>query len=220
MTESPSFYAIIPANVRYAEITPNAKLLYGEITALCNQNGLCYASNNYFANLYRVSKKSISNWIKELQDNGFVTVEMIYKEGSREITNRYVRIVPDPMEEKFHTPMEEKVMDNNTVVNNTINKKEIYKEKFEEWWSFFPKQRAGNKQKAYLKYKRAIKENNITPDFLLEKVKEYANSREVAEGFACGGERYFNDCKYNNLYATNDSRIKEESGWHVEGSNW
>jgi hypothetical protein len=98
--------------------------------------------------------------------------------------------------------------------------KEIYKEKFEEWWSYFPKQRAGSKQKTYLKYKKAIKEEKLTPEFLLEKVKEYANSREVASGYACGGERYFNDCKYNNLYATSATSIKEESGWHVEGSNW
>ena len=33
MNETPNYYAIIPANVRYADLKPNAKLLYGEITA-------------------------------------------------------------------------------------------------------------------------------------------------------------------------------------------
>lgn len=200
MTENPSFYAIIPAHVRYSEITPNAKLLYGEITALCNKTGVCYASNQYFADLYRVSKKSISKWIKELQEKGFVKSEIIYKDGSKEIVNRYVRIVTEPMEEKFYTPMEEKVKDNNTVLNNTNNKKEIYKEKFEEWWSYFPKLRAGSKVKAYQCFIRTIIKEKVTPEWLIEKIKEYAESEEVKKGFACGGARYFNDCKYNNQY--------------------
>ena len=219
MTENLCFYAIIPANVRYSAITPNAKLLYGEITALCNKTGVCYASNQYFASLYGVSKKSISKWIKELQENGFVKCEIIYKDGSKEIVNRYVRIVTEPMEEKFHTPMEEKVKDNNTVLNNTINKKEIYKEKFEEWWSYFPKLRAGSKVKTFEKYIKTIEKEKLTPEWLLERVKEYSKSREVENGYACGGERYFNDCKYNNYYELSEKeKAKEEEARLM--SNW
>ena len=114
--------AIIPANVRYDKaLPPNAKLLYGEITALCNERGYCWASNAYFAELYGVSKKSVSTWITTLAKRGYISVEVKYKEGTAEILGRYIRIVPEGIEKNFHTPMEEKVTDNNTVSNNTKN---------------------------------------------------------------------------------------------------
>lgn len=117
-----SYYAIIPANVRYDKnLKANSKLLYGEITALCNEKGYCWASNSYFAELYGVSKKSISLWIKELIERNYISSKLIYKEGSNEIKDRYLQIVPYPMEEKVYTPMEEKVIDNNTYINNTFN---------------------------------------------------------------------------------------------------
>ena len=135
--ENKSYYAIIPANVRYDKnINANAKLLYGEITALCNEKGYCWATNDYFAELYGVSKVSVSNWISSLEKNGYITREIIYKEGSKEILNRYLSIVNDllkksliPNKETFNTPIKEKFKDNNTVINNTINNTKNKKEK-------------------------------------------------------------------------------------------
>lgn len=83
--ETPSYYAVIPANVRYAEIPPNAKLLYGEITALTSKEGYCWASNDYFAKLYGVDKGTISSWVSSLKEHGFVDVS-IEKNYLRKIT--------------------------------------------------------------------------------------------------------------------------------------
>ena len=138
-----SYYAIIPANVRYdKELTPNAKLLYGEITALCNEKGYCWASNVYFAELYKVSKTSISKWISQLTAKGYITSKIIYRDGTKiieerrlyithpieEKLNRYERKVKEGIEEKLNTPIEEKLKENNTVINNTVN---IYKKEKE-----------------------------------------------------------------------------------------
>lgn len=134
MTQQPNYYCIIPAKVRYAKtISPNAKLLYGEITALCNQEGYCWASNDYFATLYGVSKTSISKWVNQLKEQGFIKVELQYKQGSKEIDKRHIRIVEEPIKEKELTsqtkvgdPMKEKFRENtttNTKKNNTNNKK-------------------------------------------------------------------------------------------------
>ena len=122
--QKPSFYSVIPATVRYDKrISPNAKLLYAEITSLLKINGKCYATNGYFAKLYGVSKKSVSNWIKSLVKCGYIKTKIIYKKGSKEIEDRYIQICGEGMEENLPTPMEKKVKDNNPTnvdYNNTL----------------------------------------------------------------------------------------------------
>lgn len=67
--ETPNYYAIIPANVRYDKnLKDKAKLLYGEITSLSNKDGYCWATNRYFAELYDVSTTTLSTLIKNLVD--------------------------------------------------------------------------------------------------------------------------------------------------------
>lgn len=64
----PSYYTNIPASVRYdKDIPANAKLLYGEIGCLSNKFGYCFATNNYFANLYDLSEDRISRLIHLLE---------------------------------------------------------------------------------------------------------------------------------------------------------
>ena len=78
MAENKAYYAVIPSHVRYdKDLCPNAKLLYGEITALSNEKGYCWATNNYFAELYGVTKASISAWIKQLYERGYMGMKLI-----------------------------------------------------------------------------------------------------------------------------------------------
>lgn len=126
------YYSVIPANVRYdKDLTPNAKLLYAEITSLCNEYGYCWASNSYFANLYGVTTVSISKWIKSLAEKGYIETEIEYKKDSKEILNRYIKIINDPIKEKFNTPqrkvkdpIKEKFKENNK--NRILNINNIY----------------------------------------------------------------------------------------------
>ena len=130
--EKKGYFAIIPASVRYDKRLPaNAKLLYGELTALSNEKGYCWAGNDYFAGLYEVSKTSVSKWVSALKDAGYIQIQLEYAEGTKQILHRYIRIVKDPIEEKLHTsitkvndPIEEKLIDNSTsnnTNNNTMN---------------------------------------------------------------------------------------------------
>ena len=93
MKEQPNYYAILTADVRYSkQINANEKLLYAEITALTHKEGYCWASNDYFAELYSCTPQAISKWIKNLKDKGFISCSYIYKEGSKEIQKRVIRL--------------------------------------------------------------------------------------------------------------------------------
>ncbi|HHX67861.1 MAG TPA: helix-turn-helix domain-containing protein [Gallicola sp.] len=178
MEEKKNYYAIIPANVRYdEEITPNAKLLYGEITALCNEKGYCWCNNEYFANLYNVSKISISKWISQLEQNGYIETEIIYKEGTKQILNRYIRIVKYPIKEKFNTPIKEKFKDNNTNINNTFNN---IKEKINKKEKYFEDEELNKKYHEYLKMRieKKCKATSTTIKNQINRLNKY--DKEIA----------------------------------------
>ena len=111
--EKPSFYAILPAHVRYEKrLKPAERLLFAEISALTNKFGYCTASNGYFAELYETKKETVSRWISHLSELGFVKLEMVYE--GKQIKGRKIWI-----DEKVMTPIDEKVKGNNTRLNNT-----------------------------------------------------------------------------------------------------
>lgn len=88
--ERPGYYAIIPADVRYDDRIPaNAKLLYGEISALIGADGFCYASNQYFARIYGMSVDSITRLFKALEDNGYIKREL-EKDRSGQVVRRKI----------------------------------------------------------------------------------------------------------------------------------
>lgn len=126
--EQPSYYAIIPASVRYDKsLKANEKLLYGEITCLANAKGYCYASNSFFAELYEVDKATVSRWISHLEKQGYIKTQII-KNSSNQILERRIYItnfpaeckkINTPFDEKVTSPVDEKSKENNTSKNNT-----------------------------------------------------------------------------------------------------
>ena len=144
-----SYYAVIPAFVRYdSELTPNAKLLYGEITALCNEKGYCFASNKYFADLYSVKTRSITDWISQLKDKGYIKLKLLYKENSKEVKSREIYITNfREVSQKNTPPIENNHQVNNIIYNNnnTVNNKskkysDIVLKSFEPICNLFPPQ--------------------------------------------------------------------------------
>lgn len=134
MNEQPNYYSIIPANVRYdKELKPMEIIMYGEITALANKYGYAYASNSYFADLYQVHKKTVSNWINHLKEKGYIQT-VVTRNEDMSVKDRKIYITP-PYEmkngegypqkngegypPKDSHPIHEKTEENNTSINIT-----------------------------------------------------------------------------------------------------
>ena len=123
-----SYYAVIPAYIRYDQnLTPNAKLMFGEITALSNEKGYCFASNKYFSELYNVSVVSISKWINQLKEKKYIEVKMIYKKDSKEIEQRQIMISDIKyLLNKNKRGIKEILKDNNNILINKNTKEKEY----------------------------------------------------------------------------------------------
>lgn len=139
--ETPNYYAVIPAPVRYADdLSEFQKLLYWEITALAQKDWYCYASNNYFSSLYGKGKDWISKSINKMQELWYLKIEhdkeawnlrkifigeLVKLKGNikapiGEKSNRgYSRKVQPPIIEKSNTPIGENSNHNNINNNNT-----------------------------------------------------------------------------------------------------
>ena len=125
--EKPSYYAIIPASVRYDKrLKPAERLLYAEISALTNKYGYCNASNGYFADLYEVGKTTVSHWIAKLINYGYLHVDTIM--DGKQIIERRLYLSDQnatPIAQKSNTPIAQKSKGNNTSINNTSINTEI-----------------------------------------------------------------------------------------------
>lgn len=207
-----NYYAIIPANVRYDEsLIPSAKLLYGEITALCNEKGYCWASNDYFAKQYTVSKPTIQNWLKSLESKGYIHRQVEYKEGSKEIKARYIRILSEGHQENLVGGNQEIYQDNNTSINNTNNtishSSEELKKDFEKLWKLYPRKKG--KDAALKHYKKAIKSGSTNKQIQagIMAYRKEIETQGIKEEFIKHGSTWFSNHGWEDEYTySNDTK--------------
>jgi hypothetical protein len=86
-----SYYSIIPAPIRESDLTPRAKLLFGEIVALTHSTGKCWATNEYFATMFKVSTRTIQRELNQMIKAGFLSISYD-KRGVRQICHTMTRM--------------------------------------------------------------------------------------------------------------------------------
>lgn len=202
----PNLYANIPAAVRYdPHLKPNAKLIYGEISALASAYGYCWASNRYFAENYGFARKTVSALINDLAERGYITVEVI-KAPSGQVDMRKIWVnasfahapspIPQimdgyplnngyPIPQKKDTPPLKKgypipqiVKENNTSINNnppTPQGDAHSDAHFDAFWTAYP--RKVDKQRAHKAFKR-LHVTEALLELMLGALSEQKNSKQ------------------------------------------
>ena len=129
MNSKPSYYGVLPAQVRYdTALTNLAKLLYCEISALASKDGICFATNGYFSKIYGKTDRTIIRAIVLLEENGYIKITRHKKEGSFKVVKREIELMS-----KMSVADDKNVIHNNIkIINNSILldknvTKEIYK---------------------------------------------------------------------------------------------
>ena len=158
--DHPNFYSILTADVRYdTGISDFAKVLYSEITALCNKRGYCSAQNAYFMTRFAKSRRTITATIEALADAGYLYVE-VARDDKNAVIDRKIWVnanarealgkVPSMGAENCTTPHAENcttphaencqyIRINNTSNNNTPIPPEGTDGLFDQFWSVYPK---------------------------------------------------------------------------------
>lgn len=119
------------------ELSALEKVLLAEIESLDGGEG-CIATNKYFAGFLGVSKSWVSKLISGLEKKKFITLELVYKRGKKEIDKRIIRRTPIELEDNTLydnsdipialecsdiTEEEDNINNNNIYNNNLINNK-------------------------------------------------------------------------------------------------
>ena len=130
-----SLYSVIPARVRDDHsLRPNAKLLYGELSALAQAEGYCWAWNAHLAETLGISKRTVEDLIKQLRDRGHIQLEVERDPDTNEVIRRKIWIcgppgasVPPPTENGGRVPVKSGGPPReNGGENNTRNIKQEY----------------------------------------------------------------------------------------------
>lgn len=192
--ETPSFYAVIPAPVRYADISPSAKLLYGELSCLTKQEGFCWCSNGYLAKLYNSGVRSVVRWIAELEAAGFIEVEpALNQHGQRRIF--VADAAPNLARQKWHAKngAQKKTREENNT--RDIKPPVSPTEGFDAWWEKYG--RKGSRRQAEDQWKRL----KLTP---------------IAEQVMAGTDRYLASRRVRNGYKQDGFRWLRDRGWEAD----
>lgn len=78
-------------------LSDKEKHIYSLVIFLSQEKQYCFCTNKTISELLNISVTQVSKLVNSLKDKGYINIEMVYKENSKEVDMR--RLIP--IEEKF-----------------------------------------------------------------------------------------------------------------------
>ena len=121
MEEEKFKYIILPEYItKDKNLTDKEKSIYSMILTL-SKNQECIMSNAYISSMLNISKVHSSRLISSLRDKGYINVQIIYKENSKEILKRILT----PINKCVNTYKQIRTRPINTDVKDILNNNNI-----------------------------------------------------------------------------------------------
>ncbi len=178
----PNKYSILPAEIRY---NPNfnfgEKVMYAEITACADENGVCTATNEHFSHAFDKSTKWVSNSLTSLKQNGCIDVSISKSKGNY----REIRILP--LERIITVSVENDNVYAFEVPHGNATSLQSNQSNFERLWSIYPNQ--SERERAEI----AFLELSPNAD-LLDKIITDVEIRKTSDEWLSGNIPYL--CNY------------------------
>ena len=95
-------------------LSDKEKHIYSLVIFLSQEKQYCFCTNKTISQLLNISVTQASKLVNSLKTKGYINIEMVYKENSKEVDIRKL------------IPIEEKFKDNKYNINNNKNNKKGY----------------------------------------------------------------------------------------------
>ena len=176
---------IITRAVYELDLTPNEKFVLSNIGNVITSGGIYQFDNEWITTFTKVSKRQVSTIIRTLVTKGFISIELIYREGTKEVLKRVLKLTSRGMEVCNPTSrstlpggIEVDFVDNRkSLLNSKDNKKSNINIAFADFWNLYDKKR-GDTDKIEKKWNAlSDKDRQLAMNYIPGYVKSEPNKR-------------------------------------------
>ena len=100
-------------------LSDKEKHIYSLVIFLSQEKQYCFCTNKTISELLNISVTQVSKLVNSLKDKGYINIEMVYKENSKEVDIR--KLIP--IEEKLNTLFNKSLIPSPTKLQYTTREK-------------------------------------------------------------------------------------------------